>query len=329
MEVVVNQLSKTKLCNRFARGVCFKDDCPFAHSKDELRARPDLSMTKMCKQRKACTNRSCTFAHSEDELRTTNNVYKTQLCNFYQRGFCKKGSACRHAHGEDDLRGATKKDTPGASGDKTPLLLTPRVSFAGSNQTSPSSQEQGGLLPAGTSSNEGTPPPPWMPLGLARPKRDDPLTRTAASVQDISRVAVPPAVVSNQQFRQDLWATSCQGCVPLPQSEEAGAFVPPPPLSLPTAPAATPVLPTSTALTMDRQFGDPLQVAASFAEMANHHLAMAKASQAAAERLAAVARHGDGLGSNMRTLGLFCPLPPPGLPEPSQPLRPDAATLIF
>lgn len=100
------QLSKTKLCVFNLQGKCRAANCKFAHSLEELQKKPDLSKTRLCESfiSGKCERQNCKFAHGVHELQTTNGVYKTQLCIFHARGFCKKGQACRHAHGNDDLR---------------------------------------------------------------------------------------------------------------------------------------------------------------------------------------------------------------------------------
>merc|ERR1719272_1928002 len=74
----------------------------------ELRNAPNLQKTKLCRAFLAggCNNENCYFAHGETDLRVTAGIYKTQICNFYERGYCKKGDRCNHAHGNVDLRPA-------------------------------------------------------------------------------------------------------------------------------------------------------------------------------------------------------------------------------
>jgi len=104
--LVVQQLTKTKMCNMFARGVCDDSSCRFAHAREELRKAPDLTKTAICRafQRGQCRNSECKFAHGEQELRCSPNVYKTQICHYFERGSCIKGNQCRHAHGSAELR---------------------------------------------------------------------------------------------------------------------------------------------------------------------------------------------------------------------------------
>jgi hypothetical protein len=99
------QLYKTVLCDVFIRRGRCHDECSFAHSRQELRERPQLERTSYCKlwSRGRCRDLHCNFAHGEEELRRA-FLYKTQLCKHYACGHCQKGELCRHAHGETELR---------------------------------------------------------------------------------------------------------------------------------------------------------------------------------------------------------------------------------
>ncbi len=96
-------LYKTDLCSKYPWCI---PGCPFAHSVHELRARPDLSKTRWCKafRKGLCRDQDCAFAHARRELRRTAGLYKTALCRFHSRGHCVKGDECCHAHGVSDLR---------------------------------------------------------------------------------------------------------------------------------------------------------------------------------------------------------------------------------
>lgn len=59
-----------------------------------------------------CSDENCTFAHGEGDLRVTEGIYKTRVCNFWERGFCKKGDRCNHAHGQKDLRPLSSASSP-------------------------------------------------------------------------------------------------------------------------------------------------------------------------------------------------------------------------
>jgi hypothetical protein len=104
--MVAAQLTKTKMCAMFARGECQDPQCRFAHSAFELRTAPNLMKTKICFAFTTglCADAHCRFAHGEEDLRSTSEVYKTQICNFHERGHCRKGNQCRHAHGIEELR---------------------------------------------------------------------------------------------------------------------------------------------------------------------------------------------------------------------------------
>jgi len=102
------QFHKTKMCAFHKKKKCtMGHSCPFAHSREELNAPPDLSKTKLCVNffRKKCNDVNCKFAHGHAELRATGSVYKTELCRAWSAGNCKAGDTCRYAHGMKELRG--------------------------------------------------------------------------------------------------------------------------------------------------------------------------------------------------------------------------------
>eukprot|EP00928_Gymnodinium_smaydae_P064451 TRINITY_DN47779_c0_g1_i1.p1 TRINITY_DN47779_c0_g1~~TRINITY_DN47779_c0_g1_i1.p1 ORF type:complete len:184 (+),score=30.85 TRINITY_DN47779_c0_g1_i1:92-643(+) len=72
-KVPTSIFEKTKICRFFNIGVCNKGkDCFFAHSKEELRKRPDLSCTKLCPvvaSGGTCRDETCGFAHTSEERR--------------------------------------------------------------------------------------------------------------------------------------------------------------------------------------------------------------------------------------------------------------------
>lgn len=109
---VAYQLSKTKMCLFFERGRCAAVNCNYAHSPSELKTRPNLQKTKLCRvwlQGEPCPDvENCPFAHGDGEIRVTEGIYKTQLCKFHERGSCKKGFRCNHAHGLAELRAASQ-----------------------------------------------------------------------------------------------------------------------------------------------------------------------------------------------------------------------------
>lgn len=102
------QFHKTKMCAFHKKKKCTMGvGCPFAHSREELNAPPDLSKTKLCVNffRKKCNDANCKFAHGHAELRATGSVYKTELCRAWAANNCKAGDTCRYAHGVKELRG--------------------------------------------------------------------------------------------------------------------------------------------------------------------------------------------------------------------------------
>jgi hypothetical protein len=71
-EEVMQKLRKTEICRFFKKGKCNRHStCSFAHSYEELESRPDLRKTKMCFNyyRNGCSDENCPFAHTQQELR--------------------------------------------------------------------------------------------------------------------------------------------------------------------------------------------------------------------------------------------------------------------
>mmetsp|Transcript_33831 Transcript_33831/g.39337 ORF Transcript_33831/g.39337 Transcript_33831/m.39337 type:complete len:263 (-) Transcript_33831:289-1077(-) len=123
---VFHDFFKTKVCQMYNLNICTKgESCPFAHSPDELREKPNLAKTKLCEaylETGFCKNGDqCSFAHGEDELRSTPDLFKTAICNLWNQGKCNSGDRCRFAHGVEDLRPAPmhykskKGPSPGTS----------------------------------------------------------------------------------------------------------------------------------------------------------------------------------------------------------------------
>jgi len=104
------QLFKTEMCKFFLQGCCENGDtCPYSHSPQDLRSRPDLTATSMCKnmaQTGNCMDPTCRFAHAEEDLRMTHGFYKMKMCSFAKSGRCKHGTNCRFAHDPIELRPA-------------------------------------------------------------------------------------------------------------------------------------------------------------------------------------------------------------------------------
>jgi len=100
-EKFAKQFSKTSFCYKQLEGKCRRGtNCQFAHSADELRARPVLDKTKMCTN-SGCTDTECRYAHSRAELKATIDFAKTKVCHFGDK--CKNGDTCRYAHDATEI----------------------------------------------------------------------------------------------------------------------------------------------------------------------------------------------------------------------------------
>jgi len=115
-------LYKTKMCKFHLLGVCEKgENCPHAHTSEELRVRPDLSKTSLCRQlvnNGKCDNMNCTFAHTKDELRATPNFFKMKKCKFFYSGQgCSFGEQCRYSHSPSNNENESLRSlSPSAAG---------------------------------------------------------------------------------------------------------------------------------------------------------------------------------------------------------------------
>jgi hypothetical protein len=104
---ISKQLHKTKMCMHFLKGKCrYGPECSYAHSEIELKGRPNLRKTRLCKNYEMgqCDNPHCPFAHGGEELRGTDGVWKTVMCAKWLNGTCRAGSRCRFAHGQHELQ---------------------------------------------------------------------------------------------------------------------------------------------------------------------------------------------------------------------------------
>ncbi|OTN68303.1 zinc finger protein, putative [Plasmodium knowlesi strain H] len=91
-------MCKYALINKCDRG----ENCTFAHDISELRIKPDMRKTKLCKSYilGKCTDHNCIYAHSVNELR---EVGKPAICQLHREGRCIKGNQCRFAHSINDI----------------------------------------------------------------------------------------------------------------------------------------------------------------------------------------------------------------------------------
>lgn len=101
------ELRKTRFCMYHLQGACrYGSQCTFAHTVAEMHQPPDLSRTHLCEAfaKGQCNDSNCTFAHGEEELRSSEMFYKTSLCVWNEKGKCRNGSDCHFAHGFAELR---------------------------------------------------------------------------------------------------------------------------------------------------------------------------------------------------------------------------------
>eukprot|EP00446_Apocalathium_sp_SHHI-4_P026162 CAMPEP_0177266718 /NCGR_PEP_ID=MMETSP0367-20130122/62836_1 /TAXON_ID=447022 ORGANISM="Scrippsiella hangoei-like, Strain SHHI-4" /NCGR_SAMPLE_ID=MMETSP0367 /ASSEMBLY_ACC=CAM_ASM_000362 /LENGTH=159 /DNA_ID=CAMNT_0018722111 /DNA_START=21 /DNA_END=497 /DNA_ORIENTATION=+ len=77
------QLFKTDMCNFFMKNRCDNGDrCSYAQNMDEVRSKPDLTATSMCRalaQTGSCDDPTCRFAHSDGDLRATHGFFKMKI----------------------------------------------------------------------------------------------------------------------------------------------------------------------------------------------------------------------------------------------------------
>ncbi|EEQ99474.1 conserved hypothetical protein [Perkinsus marinus ATCC 50983] len=91
------QLYKTKFCRHFIRGSCkYGEDCTYAHSIEELAARPNFYKTKIC-TRPNCNDPDCQYAHSIYELQDFYAKEADRICPSFLAGQCND-SSCPMSH---------------------------------------------------------------------------------------------------------------------------------------------------------------------------------------------------------------------------------------
>lgn len=74
-----------------------------------------FSKTRLCKfflKGRCKRGKRCTWAHSEDDLAARPDFFKTQFCpTLFQAGQCTAGNGCRYAHASAELRRTNKNST--------------------------------------------------------------------------------------------------------------------------------------------------------------------------------------------------------------------------
>eukprot|EP00923_Selenidium_pygospionis_P037947 GHVN01066394.1.p1 GENE.GHVN01066394.1~~GHVN01066394.1.p1 ORF type:complete len:833 (+),score=97.34 GHVN01066394.1:3703-6201(+) len=164
-----DRLYKTTMCAFFAQGKCTRgDSCVYAHADLELRGKPDLFKTQLCRawQRKGSCERStnCNFAHGEQELRSNFNT-AAGLQAFAQQ----------HSAQQGNLAGAflnqklCDKDTLNVGPLVSDASGTSFGSLASKNQVSPSSASpQNGCLSQNSAPYSCSAGAAWNPTQAAR-----------------------------------------------------------------------------------------------------------------------------------------------------------------
>lgn len=100
---------RAKICKFHAIGACTRgEQCAFAHG--------GLVRTKLCKfyMVGACTRgEECQFAHGYSDLRIQPDLYRTRICPLLLNpDGCRKGSACKYAHTNKQIRKPVCISTP-------------------------------------------------------------------------------------------------------------------------------------------------------------------------------------------------------------------------
>lgn len=98
------------MCSLFLQNKCLnRDNCRYAHSKEELKPLPDLANTKLCKSVKKnviCTDPNCKYAHHVEQLQPSTDLstYKITICHYWKKNKCMNQDKCRFAHGTKEIR---------------------------------------------------------------------------------------------------------------------------------------------------------------------------------------------------------------------------------
>jgi len=94
-DATAHQLVKSSLCRFYASNQCRKGtSCPYAHGESELKARPNLTKTTICRNwiSGCCAKKSaeCNFAHGEWDLRSCRSN-SNEVANFEK---AKSAASC-------------------------------------------------------------------------------------------------------------------------------------------------------------------------------------------------------------------------------------------
>mmetsp|Transcript_107909 Transcript_107909/g.310966 ORF Transcript_107909/g.310966 Transcript_107909/m.310966 type:complete len:436 (-) Transcript_107909:93-1400(-) len=128
-----DKFKKTVMCRFFPK--CHKgSECPFAHAEDEIRARPDLTKTRMCAGfydgRCKLSTAECPFAHGEQELRVRQEVGDQDM----------NDDATASSSASTGIQGGTPTEASSQDCDDARA-----VSFADASSEAPSTPKCGGI----------------------------------------------------------------------------------------------------------------------------------------------------------------------------------------
>jgi len=216
------QLFKTDMCKFYQQGMCHKGiRCAYAHDPQEIRHKPDLTNTSMCRtfaREGRCTDTACRYAHSEVQLRATNGFFKMKMCGFWYN--CKNGQNCRFAHSPEELREAQQQPQEALQRRRQPQGAAPgappcdqRLGGIVEDQTqalpgAPGAEEEGGC--GGPSSSTARPP------RRSRTMWSDVQDSSGSADQDGSQASsgsCPRAQSSNAVYHGQDGSDSSQGSV--------------------------------------------------------------------------------------------------------------------
>ncbi|CAK0832152.1 unnamed protein product, partial [Prorocentrum cordatum] len=195
--------------------------CAYAHDPQEIRHKPDLTNTSMCRtfaREGRCTDTACRYAHSEVQLRATNGFFKMKMCGFWYN--CKNGQNCRFAHSPEELREAQQQPQEALQRRRQPQGAAPgappcdqRLGGIVEDQTqalpgAPGAEEEGGC--GGPSSSTARPP------RRSRTMWSDVQDSSGSADQDGSQASsgsCPRAQSSNAVYHGQDGSDSSQGSV--------------------------------------------------------------------------------------------------------------------
>lgn len=146
-------LRKTEMCKFHLASRCRAGSrCAFAHDPKEIREKPNLERTEMCRSKGflrtgQCDNPGCNFAHSEEQLRRFCGFIRTKLCRFGPE--CQV-AGCRFAHKVEELGTRREQETPAGEWESPSAA----ADAAGASQQKPSHRHRFKWYPGSGASQE-------------------------------------------------------------------------------------------------------------------------------------------------------------------------------